>query len=116
MWIFASAHSTSEPFIQILPVPGKGAAIQITPTGSLAHRFRPSRTNGRWLLLLLLITERTSIGAGVQWLAAVPAEPGCRGLAGPQPALDALRVVAAASSAPGGARDRAGLRCPRRAA
>src|SRR5262245_38721165 len=110
MWIVASAQSTSEPFIQIFPVPndiqcrfGDGSTAIPEVTG----QSRMDRQS-----LLFLITERTPVGAGVQRLAAVPAEPRARGFARPQARLDALDVVASRASRgrrhggrlPGGAR------------
>ena len=119
MWILASAQSTSVPFIQILPVPGNDICCSFTRESS-AQRPRaeivPARrdrqhtglTSGRatqdWmarriggLFTALSSAERAPIGAGVERLAALPAEPRRRRFARAQPRLDALRIVAICS-------------------
>src|SRR5450830_774698 len=102
MWILASAQSTSEPFIQILPVPGKAINYSfaedtrggLTKAGTM---LKPTDLNilvcaqncqFPMVRSLLFIAERAAIRARVQRLAAVPAETRGRRLARAQPALD----------------------------
>src|SRR3954463_13024424 len=110
MWILASSQLTSEPFIQILPVPKDMRYSFGDRTTALRGVPRPIRDGPA---SLLLVTKRTAIGARVKRLAAVPAEPRGRRLAGAQPRLDALDVVASGAAA-ARARYRGGLRCARR--
>src|SRR5688500_10648174 len=100
MWIWASAQSTKDPLIQILPVPGK--AMTCAPfsdrntsrpiSGNAVIAVSQATGHGRQakaLTLLLLAAERTLVRPGMKGLAAVPAEPrrGCF-FPGPQPRLD----------------------------
>src|ERR1700720_4654789 len=78
MWIVASFHSTSLPFIQILPVPGN--PIRPAPHVILMHLT--------WLLSLS--AEWASIRAGVERLAAMPAEARLGGFARLEASLDVM--------------------------
>src|SRR3954464_3168495 len=113
MWIFASAHSTSVPFIQILPVPGNPAAIYYSREKRNTAVPAVRAANKCWPLLLFLIAKGAPVGPRVQRLAAMPAESRGRRLACPQPALDALGVGAPRPSAAQGTGDRWGLGRPR---
>src|SRR5690348_2766080 len=95
MWRVASFQSTTLPFIQILPVPGKAIAelptpncqlprdwevclrvlLIVTRTQSIAQCDGDTLVVGSWKFLLLrLITKRAAIRSGVERLAALPAE------------------------------------------
>src|SRR5437773_1486842 len=89
MWIFASAQSTSDPFIQILPVPANaiGAPLGILAQVGGSPRRRP---------LLGLAAKRTAIRARVKRFAAMPAEPRLRRLSRLEAGVDFLRLVAGA--------------------
>src|SRR5207253_2662277 len=89
MWMFASAQSTSDPFIQILPVPANaiGAPVGILAQVSSSPRRRP---------LLRLAAERTAIRARVKRLAAMPAEARLRRLTRLEAGVDLLRLVGGA--------------------
>src|SRR5581483_11657952 len=76
-WIVASFHSTSWPFIQILPVPGNAMT---SPLRGIVP-------------LLRLAAEWATVGTGVQRLAAVPAESRLRRVARLETGLDLLRRV-----------------------
>src|SRR3982751_6258190 len=113
MWILASAHSTSVPFIQILPVPGNPAAIYYSREKRNTAVQARRAANKCWPLLLFLIAKGAPVGPRVQRFAAMPAESRRRRLACPQPALDALGVVAPSPSATHWTGHRPGLGRPR---
>src|SRR5665213_318082 len=104
MWMLASFQSTSVPFIQILPVPGKPIT---TPYETILPDWVIRRSGITRSLnpqsLLFFAAERAAIGAGVQGLAAVPAEARrLRRFARLQPRLD---VFAAFGVGPAAADD-----------
>src|ERR1041384_7316383 len=80
-WILASFQSTSDPFIQILPVPGK--AICLLLSNDLTRRRGAARMSA-----LHFAAEGAFRGAGLQRLAAVPAEARLRRFAGAQAGVD----------------------------
>src|SRR5262245_49764983 len=82
----ASFHSTSLPFIQILPVPGN-------PMKSPGSNFTLLARDGLRTSLLRLSAEWATVGTGVQRLAAVPAETRLRRLARFEADLNVLRAV-----------------------
>src|ERR1700682_5021421 len=87
MWIVASFHSTSLPFIQILPVPGN--PIRLAPYDDsnafdFLYRFTAS---------LRFSAERASIRARVQRLGAMPAEARLGGFPRPEATLNVLDVA-----------------------
>src|SRR4051812_5384428 len=94
-WMFASFQSTSVPFIQILPVPGKAisGAPSLDPNTGVGKQRMSGRHPKAWsrkprAWLLRFATERALGGAGGERLAAVPAEAGLRRFAGAQARLD----------------------------
>src|SRR5258706_14356912 len=74
MWMLASFQSTNDPFIQILPVPGK--AMCPAPWHDL---IRPARK--RPMSALQFAAKRTFRRPCLERLPAVPAEAGVRGVA-----------------------------------
>src|SRR6266436_524668 len=67
MWMLASFQSTSVPFIQILPVPGK--AIFVAPSEDLIRAEQDARMSA-----LQFAAERALRRPGLERLLAVPAE------------------------------------------
>src|SRR2546423_11071345 len=96
--MFASFHSTSLPFIQILPVPGNAieAPQQNFSWLRWKHESR-SRIVFTFLrafvcfVLLRFAAERTAIGSCVKRFSAMPAEARLRCLASFQSRLDLMR-------------------------
>src|SRR5690242_6768891 len=81
MWMLASFHSTSFPFIQILPVPGKAIALLLVE--DLIRAGRDARMSA-----LQFAAKRAFRGPRLQRLAAMPAERRLGCLAGAQARLD----------------------------
>src|SRR5215211_2014259 len=90
--MFASFQSTSDPFIQILPVPEKAIMrwilarapeLRDDPIGS---GRRPDRS-------LNFVAERAAIGSRVERFPALPAEPRGRCFTGAKTGFDSARFV-----------------------
>src|SRR3972149_9270237 len=123
IWIFASAQSTSEPFIQIFPVPVKAincsfrgrrprAPEILLQLSAISYRLSAisyqlsairvdipqsairSAIRSSQSELLALSTKGAPVGPRVQRLSALPAEPRRRRLACAQPRLNRVRIVA----------------------
>src|SRR6185295_487359 len=91
-WIFASFQSTSDPFIQILPVSGKAIVLLLclilSGDDGAPRMSRIQATETRRLLLLGFPAKRALRSPGLQRLAAVPAEAGLPSLARAQARLN----------------------------
>src|SRR5437868_6496340 len=81
MWMLASFQSTSVPFIQILPVPGK--AIVFAPSEDLIRVEQDARMSA-----LQFAAERAFRRPGLERLLAVPAEGGLGRFARAEAGLD----------------------------
>src|SRR3954464_8790769 len=98
----ASFQSTSLPFIQILPVPGKDMTIRSFDTLCRFQEWQCHADKQTCAFLLRFSAKRAAGGSCLKRLAAVPAEAGLRGFPGPQPRLNLGHVVLARDRRAGG--------------
>src|SRR6266850_1636499 len=104
MWIVASFHSTSLPFIQIVPVPGNPIStpqLNSSVFGTKTRKHESTNTRNpktgnplvSWFHVrtsLRFAAEGAAIRSGVEGLAAVPAEARLRCFARLQARLDVV--------------------------